>query len=293
MRHEWHSGGEDMITAYFDDSGTHTGGRFGPSRIVVVAGIVGTEGRLRGLDQMWKRHLDRPLCGQKDRLTRFHMVDCQESRGEFTGWTRTETDYFCHQLREVIIDSEVAGYGIAVVPRDWDELVTGDVRGFLGDAEVFCISQCFGCTWRWAQQNCFDPLIKFALDNRTPEVRRRGKTIGHTFQCQDKTPRIVDTVFLNSTIVRPLQVADMLAWEVYRHAHNIQINEGDITIPFHTSLRHLEENMTLKLQIAQRRSIEKIVAHVKNDDLNVLKEAAVHFNVFDPENPDFSHLSGK
>jgi hypothetical protein len=285
-----------MISAYFDDSGTHTGGKWGPSRIVVVAGIVGTEGSIRGLEQTWKQHLDRPLCGQKKRLSRFHMVDCQDSRGEFEGWTRTETDYFCHQLREVIVESGVAGYGIAISRQDWDELVTDDVRGFLGDAEGYCISQCFVRALRWSRRNCFDPQITFVFDNRTEEIERRGKILGHMFQAYSaelrQNPQIVGTTFTNSTAMRPLQAADMLAWEIYQHGREILSGGGEIRPPGRVGFRQLGERMSLNTQMAQRRSIQGIVDHIRSSDQSLLKEAAKHFTVFDPENPDYSHLSG-
>ncbi len=123
-----------MITAYFDDSGTHTGGKHGPSKIVLVAGLFGTEGRMDGLDRMWKKHLAAPICGRKDRINRFHASDCYQSLGEFKGWTRTETDYFRQQLRTAIINSDVSAYGIACARKDWDELITGDLRSILGNS---------------------------------------------------------------------------------------------------------------------------------------------------------------
>ncbi len=49
-----------MLRAYFDDSGTHDA-----SKIAVVAGLFGTEGRMDGLDRNWKKHLERPLDGMK------------------------------------------------------------------------------------------------------------------------------------------------------------------------------------------------------------------------------------
>jgi hypothetical protein len=43
-----------MLTAYFDDSGTHAG-----SDIVLVAGIFGTEGQLTSLERLWQHALSR------------------------------------------------------------------------------------------------------------------------------------------------------------------------------------------------------------------------------------------
>jgi hypothetical protein len=138
-----------MITAYFDDSGTHQGGKWGPSQIVAVAGIMGTESELMSLEGLWSEHLDAPLCGRKPRLKRFHMYECQNSVGEFEGWKRVETDYFCHQLAETIAKSGVTGYGCACSRKDWDELVVGNARLALGDAEGQCVRNCFlkGCAW--------------------------------------------------------------------------------------------------------------------------------------------------
>src|SRR4029077_3372357 len=104
-----------------------------------------------------------PFCGMKDRIDRFHATDCYQSLGEFTGWTRTETDYFTYQLRTVIIESGVAAYGIACARKDYDELITGDIRKILGDPEGLCINQCFVRCLGWLQANTFDPKMTFVF----------------------------------------------------------------------------------------------------------------------------------
>jgi hypothetical protein len=93
-----------MLGAYFDDSGTHQ-----DANVVLVAGVFGTEWQLRSLDQLWQRNISNPLCGRKPPVRRFHAFDCDNSMGEFAGWKRVQTDYFCHQLRNTIICSPLTG----------------------------------------------------------------------------------------------------------------------------------------------------------------------------------------
>ena len=98
------------------------------------------------------------------------------------GWKRVETDYFCHQLRTVIIQSGVSAYGIAISRRDWNQIVRGDMKRFLGgDAEGYAITQCYVRTLRWAQENTFDPQIAFVFDNRPSEIQRRAQATGDAF----------------------------------------------------------------------------------------------------------------
>jgi hypothetical protein len=286
------SGWLPMLRPHFDDSGTHSGGRSGPSKIVLVAGVFGTEARLDSLDRNWRAIIADPIEGMRPPLKRFHAYDCDNMLGEFLGWSRTETDYLTHKLRRAIIEADVAAYGIAISRKDWDEIVTGDVRGFLGDAEAYCISQCFVRTLRWANENTFDPHITFVFDNRTPEVERRAKTIGDAFQRHILRPKIIGTAFLSSTKIALLQVADLLAWEIYRHANDI-LKMG-LIFPRREQMNHLTRNIRFIAQIGRRQQIARLVRYIKRKNPpERIREMAHHFATFDPENPDYSYLSDK
>jgi hypothetical protein len=270
-----------MLTAYFDDTGTHTGGKWGPSRIVAVAGLFGTEGNLRGLEREWRKRLDRPLCGRKPPLKRFHMYDCQNSLGEFTGWSRTETDYFSHQLGTVIAESGVAGYGMACSRRDWEELVVGNVLAIMGDPEGLCIRNCFLKAVEWAQNNTFDPEMTFVFDDfdGRPTRQRDNRVVLDIFQrWAAPPPEIVGMTFLNSLNVLPLQAADYVAWEFYQHAKDIL--DSDIRPPQRKGWRDLGLKMKFHGQIARRAAIEQIVELARTHP-NV-DAIANHFKTFDP-----------
>jgi hypothetical protein len=282
IQSKWLAG---MISAYFDDSGTH-----GTSDIVSVSGLLGTEGRLRGLDCGWKRHLDHPLDGTKPPLKRFHMYECQNSLGEFSGWSRTETDYFCHQLRQTIIDSGVSAYGAACSRKDWDELVSGDLRAILGTAEGFSIRNCFIRAVAWAQRNTFDPKMTFIFDRRPDSVKRDADAVFDAFKRETQEPTLVGISFLSSYDVCPLQAADLLAWEFYQYANGF-LQDG-LDPPQRKEFAHLTKNMAFAAQFASRKSIEDIVAFWAKEDPDTVRRVANHFTFFDPENPDYSYLSG-
>lgn len=278
-----------MLTAYFDDSGTHKS-----SNVVLVAGIFGTEWQLTSLEKLWASHLARPLCGRKPPLRRFHAYDCHNSIGEFSGWTRTESDYFFHNLLTAMIDARVSAYGIAVAKDGWDEIITGGLRTFLGgDAEGYAITQCFVCCINWAQNNTFDPEIAFVFDNRPSEVQRHAIAIGDAFRYVTGNPRVVDCSFLSSVNIKPLQAADLFAWEVYQHANEI-FERDTIAPPKRTSLRYLSANIPwMRTQYADRKAIQKIADYIRSQPKEYIEAAVRHFENFDPARPDYSFLSVK
>ena len=128
-----------MLVAYFDDSGTHDDSHF-----VLLGGLYADEKRWGAFDADWRSKLAAPVPG-KPALKRFHMAECEAGTGEFAGYNRAERDYLIHDLREIIIRHRVSGYCCGVSRKDWDALVQGGVRTFLGDAERFCVTQyCHG-----------------------------------------------------------------------------------------------------------------------------------------------------
>jgi hypothetical protein len=277
-----------MITAYFDDSGTHE-----ESDIVLVAGIFGTEARMESLDKNWKRHLDSPLDGRKEPIKRFHAFDCDNSVGEFLRWTRTETDYYRKQLRDVIIESEVAAYGIACTRKDWDRIITGDMRSVLGTAEGFCINQCFVRSVGWVQANTFDPKMRFVFDKRPEGVQRYAGTVYDAFEkWTQPPPKLAGYTFLSSVRITPLQAADLIAWELYRYAKVI-LKRG-LKVRAQKEMLHLQRNMDIDAQIALPKRIIQVRNHWRKyfkSNPSHLKQMAGHFDSFDPKNPDYSKLS--
>jgi len=227
-------------------------------------------------------------------VSRFHAYDCNNLVNEFQCWSRNEADYFCAQLRKIIIEADVAAYGIACSRKDYDRMITGEYRPILGPtAEAMCINQCFVRTLAWVQANTFDPNMQFVFDNRPSPVRRYAGTVYDAFEAWLQPPPVLrGYAFKSSLAVRPLQAADLIAWEMYQHANDC-LKYG-IGPPRREELRELRKNMDFTAQFASPASIVKIRdfwVERYREKPGLLDNMAKHFTEFDPENPDYSHLS--
>lgn len=263
-----------MLSAYFDDSGTHQ-----PSEIVLLAGILGTEWQHTSLERLWRKNIQSPLDGAKPRLKRFHMAECQASDGEFEGWSRTETDYFCHLLETAIIDSHVHCYVFACARKDWDEMIVGRNREIFGDAERACVWNCFVRTLRWANAFTFNSKIEFIFDQRDKGRWRDYDVIGDAFQRFTENPSIVSYGFGKSTELMGLQAADLVAWEFYQHALNLL---GGRKEPARKQFRRLVANVRIDAQMTTRGALKKIIANVATRSPEKQEEMARHLTTFDP-----------
>ena len=220
---------------------------------------MGTESELLSLEGMWREYLERPLFGLKSPIREFHASDCFNSAGEFEGWKRHETDYYRHELREVIIRSHVGGYGIAYFRQDWDDIVKGDLRNLFGSAEGNAVRNCFVRALRWANINCFDPDITFAFDGGDdPDRKRDIHAVYDAFRRHGNERNLCGVSFLDSKKFAALQVADLFAWELNRNAHKIL--ERGMSTPSTQEYIHLGKGMHwMDAQIARKESIAKMM----------------------------------
>jgi len=206
-----------MLTAYFDDSGTHD-----EAEIMVMAGFIGTDEQWSAFDASWKAKLDAPL-PDKPPLRRFRMADCEARSGEFSGYSKAEKDAVIHDFREIIIDNKLPGYVIAVERRAWDRLVVGPHAVLYGDCEQHCVRRCVSFALDYVRKHESERLLTIVIDDSTARRVARQQAVTDPFQefYYDHPdfpdyPKIAAVSFSSSTLTRPLQAADMLAWEDYQ-----------------------------------------------------------------------------
>ena len=135
----------------------------------------------------------------------------------------------------------------------------------------------------------------YVFDNRPAGVQRYAGTVYDAFEkWVYPPPQLVGCAFLSSTKIRPLQAADLIAWELYRYANSILI-EG-LSVPAQKEILHLKAGINFDAQMATRENIMKVRDHWLNyfkDKPGWLEQFANHFDFFDPLNPNYSNLSDK
>lgn len=125
-----------MLECYFDDSGTHQ-----ESKVVTWGGLMGTAVQWRFLDRSWKKLLAEPLPGRPP-IKQFHLSHCAALDGEFATYKRAESDRLRFLFRKIIADARLEAVGYSVVIGDYDSLVRGSARQFLGTPEEVAFAGC-------------------------------------------------------------------------------------------------------------------------------------------------------
>jgi Protein of unknown function (DUF3800) len=241
-----------MLTVYFDDSGTH-----GTSDVVVVGGLLGNQYQWQFFNELWAAKLGEPSPGKLP-LRRFHMYDCVQGENEFLGWSRTATDFLVHELGTIILKTGLYGYACAIARKDWNDLVTGDWRDAFGDAEGFCVRQCYleamrMCAVLWQKD------LAIVFDDR-PHRYPENKKIFDLFKhpAADEFANLHSLTFASAARVLPLQGADLIAWETYQQARAFLLHEIDRDEFYRKELKRLATSGRMRLQYASRNQIERL-----------------------------------
>jgi hypothetical protein len=212
-----------VLTAYFDDSGTHAG-----SPCVVYAGLIGKRAQWIGLENAWRRKLASPF-PNKLRLPRFHMAECMAQKGEhFKYYTKFEAETLASDFTKIIVDAGLYAYGCAVSRQDWDQHVTGDVLRALGDAERYCVAMCMVTSNAYARKNSFEKELAWVFDNR-PEREHENIKIFSVFEAihnRGIVKRPKPTIAFESSEQFPaLQAADIVAWGMHQAGKAILLDK--------------------------------------------------------------------
>lgn len=210
-----------MLKAYFDDSGTHEG-----SLVTALGGCVAQIEQWVYFEQEWRGVLE------EEHVKIFHMTDLESLRGEYEGWDEERKRRFIGRMLKIISPWAKRQIASLVIAKDYDDVVPPWAKKIpaFGDKYNFCFQMCLGQTMNWVA----------SLDPPMPA----GDQIAFMFEQQDRVEGVTSANYTKIKRFRdpddkmgafgfgaksrflPLQAADFIAYEAYKHLDNLVKSSG-------------------------------------------------------------------
>jgi len=191
-----------FMECYFDESGSHAG-----SLVLCVAGYVFEQERCKAFDLAWKQVLDRY------RLPFFRMSACAHNQRPFSHLSRDE----CIEAEKAMIRliNEHALLGLAVAVNEHDYNVWFPQPNPAGSPYSFCCWQILAGIRNWMTKNSFNGTVSYFYEAGHASKTEANALMSRIFTNPDlrATYHYGSHTFADKQQLRPLQAADILAWQ--------------------------------------------------------------------------------
>jgi hypothetical protein len=226
-----------MLSAYLDESGTH-----GNSPAMCVAGLLYTEEAVRQLDQEWKSELEQAG------IRYFHAVEEAHLTGAFKGRQRSSIGQLYQRLVGIIKKHALGGMGVYTIPeKQFDKFRQGRWEY---SQYTTCAYICMWMLMEIAKRHGHERVSFIVesghknmgeLNTLVKELRGAGWVME---ACQ----------FNDKRDLRPLQTADVWAYELAKHASD---RLASSTRRVRKSLEALiSENLEMQVLILNKERLE-------------------------------------
>lgn len=201
------------LAAYFDASGTHHG-----SSVMAFAAYVADVDQWQRFDAEWRDMLNRY------ELKVFHMTDCESLLGEFKGWTVQKKKTFLSSVVAKILLRARFGFSYSVNLHHFAEIIGGRYEDRLGNPFVFCLGGLLREIAYWCDTRQISEDIAYFIEQGDDQNQYVASLMA-TAQEQENLQRfrVRSWTFGSKVAHTPLQAADFLAFESYKHWRNTEV----------------------------------------------------------------------
>jgi Protein of unknown function (DUF3800) len=216
--------GDDWLIAmldfevYFDDSGTHS-----ESEIAVASCYIAPRNQwdsfVRNLDEAREKH----------GFDCFHMADFMARQKEFIQWDDRKGARALESVSCIIKTRITVGFSCAVPKKSWDQYMPDRYKAVVGGRHyTFAVRSVMGIIEQWRKKFAYTQPMQYVFDRMSQgkgEIMAVMDTaIRHPKDCLEKYGAVKDGYsFQDKRAFKPLQAADMLAWETYNHMRTVVI----------------------------------------------------------------------
>jgi hypothetical protein len=250
-----------MFSAYFDDSGTD-----GNSDIAIAACYVSTK---RGWDEFveaWDR------ARWEEGFEAFHMAHFVAKRDQghnpFCDWDNAKKDHVYARLARIINENKRIGISVAIPKQLWDQSSEWIKQRYGREHYTFAVRMCMMHIREWRERSMISLPIRYVFDwemNNTPKRNEITKLLdviaaphnAEVAQMLGVEPRGYS--FEHKEEFKPLQAADILAWQMRSHMRQIWTLQHDEESKCHPGFRLLREDQEMDLEFCTEEQLDKFI----------------------------------
>jgi hypothetical protein len=200
-----------ILTAYFDDSGTHAG-----SDAVAVAGYISTPDQWIRFETQWRAALEN--LG----LPMFHMTSFANGVGPYRQWSEPQRRIRLGRLIDIIHANVLGSFGVVVPTEPFNRLFSARAKAHCGGAYGLAATVNFLEVARIVkgidEAQAWDAWIAYVFESGTTGAGQILKVFQYNEQDtkEKEKLRLLSLRFENKREFVPLQAADILAYELYQ-----------------------------------------------------------------------------
>ncbi len=223
-----------VLEGFFDESGTHKG-----CLVTAIGGCVARAEQWAIFAPEWRRVLE------DFEVSFFHSTDLANSEKQFKGWNDAKKRSFIAELARVMGSFAKTAIAVLIVVKHYSIVPEWARKTFaFGDEYNFCFQMCVGLTLSWiAGLNPPMPegdQVAFTFDQRPTGESITRAAYFYIKRFRDPNDRMGTLAFADKKRLLPLQAADFVAYESYKHIDNQERKSGR---PMRGSLRIFVENI--------------------------------------------------
>jgi Protein of unknown function (DUF3800) len=211
-----------MYEAYFDDSGTNA-----QSEIAIAACYVSTRRGWVDFVNEWD------LARHQEGFDTFHMAEfvapVEQGHQPWCGWDKAKKDRVYKRLANIINENKRIGIGSAIPKAVYDALPER-IRNYHGSEHyTFAVRMCLMRIMEWRKKSLISLPIQYIFDWETPGTRKHKEL---SDLMEGVHPNVKPELgldgggysFQSRKNCKPLQAADILAWQMNRYMPKIYPN---------------------------------------------------------------------
>lgn len=258
---------------YCDDSGTD-----GNSPVAVAACYISPKRQWDEFVRNWDE------VRQAEGFDAFHMAEfvAKPDAGHkpFCDWDNTKKDRVYAKLSSIINTRARQGFGVAVPKAAYDNAAPQSFRDrYAEDHFTYAVLCCIGLVKQWRQQYRVIPPIQYVFDQGSPQ-----KQIKKVWDVLASYPPEANKYglapggcsFQDMRVFKPLQAADILAWQMRNHMRRVMLEGKDDLDSCHKGFKVLREGQHMRLGFFTEEQMRNNFINLeKEQEYGVMGDASV------------------